>query len=101
MQEEQIRDLLDAHWRASAAGDAAAEHDIYEDDVICDYPNRASGSLDEAIWKRCEVIILANHQGSTSGGFSGKVISGLRNTPSPIGTKRHTQSASWSSATAR
>jgi hypothetical protein len=28
MQEEQIRTTLDAHWQASAAGDANAEHDI-------------------------------------------------------------------------
>jgi len=26
------------HWHASAAGDANAEHDIYDDDAICDYP---------------------------------------------------------------
>jgi hypothetical protein len=29
---------LDAHWRASAAANANAEHDIYDDDAICDYP---------------------------------------------------------------
>jgi hypothetical protein len=28
MQEEQIRAALNAHWHASAAGDANAEHDI-------------------------------------------------------------------------
>jgi hypothetical protein len=38
MQEEQIRAALNRHWQASAAGDANAEHDIYEDDAICDYP---------------------------------------------------------------
>ncbi len=30
MQEEEMRKALDAHWRASASGDANAEHDIYE-----------------------------------------------------------------------
>jgi hypothetical protein len=29
MQEEQVREVLNAHWQASAAGDANAEHDIY------------------------------------------------------------------------
>ena len=29
MQEEQIRAALNAHWHASAVGDANAEHDIY------------------------------------------------------------------------
>ena len=36
--EEQIREALKMHWQASAAGDANAEHDIYADDAICDYP---------------------------------------------------------------
>jgi hypothetical protein len=26
------------HWAASAAGDQDAEHDIYDEQVICDYP---------------------------------------------------------------
>ena len=38
IQEKEIREALDSHWRASAAGDANTEHDIYEDDAICDYP---------------------------------------------------------------
>ena len=38
MQEEEIREALNKHWAASAAGDANAEHDIYADDAICDYP---------------------------------------------------------------
>jgi ketosteroid isomerase-like protein len=33
MQEEQIRQALNTHWRASAAGDADTEHDIYADDA--------------------------------------------------------------------
>ena len=37
MQEEQIRKALKTHWHASAVGDANAEHDIYDDDAICDY----------------------------------------------------------------
>jgi hypothetical protein len=38
MEEEQVREALNAHWRASAVGNANAEHDIYDDDAICDYP---------------------------------------------------------------
>ena len=38
MQEEQIREALNRHWHASAIGDANAEHDIYDDDAVCDYP---------------------------------------------------------------
>ena len=36
MHEETIREALNAHWQASAAGDLDAEHDIYDDDAICD-----------------------------------------------------------------
>jgi hypothetical protein len=38
MQEEQIRTALNTHWHAPAVGDANAEHDLYDDDAICDYP---------------------------------------------------------------
>ena len=38
MHEEQILEALNAHWHASAAGELDAEHDSYEDDAICDYP---------------------------------------------------------------
>src|ERR1700748_258224 len=38
MQEDQIREALNAHWEASAAGDVDAEHNIYAEDAICDYP---------------------------------------------------------------
>ena len=38
MSYDQVRAALDAHWLASAAGDADAEHDIYHADAICDYP---------------------------------------------------------------
>jgi len=28
---------LKTHWHAWAVGDANAEHDVYDDDAICDY----------------------------------------------------------------
>jgi hypothetical protein len=33
-----IRVLLDRHWSASNAGDQDAEHDIYAEDVVVEYP---------------------------------------------------------------
>ena len=33
-----IRALLDRHWAASDSGDQEAEHDIYADDVVVEYP---------------------------------------------------------------
>ena len=90
MEEEQIREALDAHWHASAMGDVNAEHDIYDDDAICDYPQ--SG---ERILGRSNLQALRSHhrvsrQASMSGECSGKAISGSRNTPSPTRGDRHT-----------
>src|ERR1035438_3187396 len=38
MEEQNIRMAIDRHWAASAAGDQVAEHQIYHDDVVCEYP---------------------------------------------------------------
>ena len=38
MEEQNIRIALDRHWAASAAGDQGAEHEIYHDDAVCEYP---------------------------------------------------------------
>ncbi|GAB2859982.1 nuclear transport factor 2 family protein [Actinoallomurus bryophytorum] len=38
MGDQEIRAALDRHWAASAAGDQDAEHEIYHDDVVVDYP---------------------------------------------------------------
>jgi ketosteroid isomerase-like protein len=40
MENQQIRVALDKHWAASAAGDLEKEHDMYDDDVVVDYPPR-------------------------------------------------------------
>ena len=48
MQEEQIREALNTHWHASAVGDGKAEHDIYDDDAICDYPQSGERILRKA-----------------------------------------------------
>jgi ketosteroid isomerase-like protein len=34
----QIRAALERHWTASSAGDQEAEHDIYHDDAVLEYP---------------------------------------------------------------
>ena len=38
MENQDIRTALDRHWAASAAGDSEAEHEIYHDDVLVEYP---------------------------------------------------------------
>ena len=71
MNEEQIREALDAHWRASAAGDVNAEHDIYDDDAICDYPQ--SG---ERILGRKNLQDLRSHHPGRPSGFKVRRILG-------------------------
>ena len=71
MQDEQILEVLNAHWRASASGDADAEHDIYADDAICDYPQ--SG---ERILGRRNLQALRSHHPGKPSGFQVKRILG-------------------------
>jgi len=69
MSDDQIRAALDAHWAASAAGDIEAEHDIYADDAICDYPQ--SG---ERILGRRNLQALRSHHPGKPSGFQVKRI---------------------------
>ena len=65
MSEEQIREALNAHWRASADGDVETEHKIYADDSICDYPQ--SG---ERILGRKNLQALRSHHPGKPSGFN-------------------------------
>jgi ketosteroid isomerase-like protein len=71
MQEARTREALDAHWQASAAGDLDAEHAIYADDVICDYPQ--SG---ERILGRLNLQALRSHHPGKPAGFDVRRIQG-------------------------
>jgi len=62
MENQQIRVALDKHWAASAAGDIEKEHDIYDDDVVVDYPQ--SG---ERIISRHNIQALRGHHPSPAG----------------------------------
>jgi hypothetical protein len=74
MPDNQIRAALDAHWLASAAGDADAEHDIYAVDAICDYPQ--SG---ERIMGRSNLQALRSHHPGKPSGFQVRRIVGTGN----------------------
>ena len=41
MQDREIRAALDRHWAASDASDFEAEHRIYRDDAVLEYPQSA------------------------------------------------------------
>src|SRR3954468_2444239 len=71
VREDKIREALDAHRDASAIGDAVAEHDIYADDAVCDYPQ--SG---ERIVGRANLQALRSHHPGKPSGFNVKRILG-------------------------
>lgn len=75
MNDEQILAALNAHWQASAAGDINAEHDIYDDGVICDYPQ--SG---ERIFGRINLQALRGHHPGKPSGFRVRRILGKGDT---------------------
>jgi hypothetical protein len=64
MEEREIRVALDRHWAASASGDQNAEHEIYADDAVCDYPQ--SG---ERILGRQNLQALRSHHPGKPAGF--------------------------------
>jgi hypothetical protein len=74
MHEEKIREALTAHWQASASGNLDAEHDIYDDDAICDYPQ--SG---ERIVGRKNLQALRGHHPGKPAGFNVRHIQGEGN----------------------
>ncbi len=74
MTDEQIRAALDAHWQASATGDADTEHAIYDDDAICDYPQ--SG---ERILGRHNLQALRSHHPGKPSGFNVRRMLGKGN----------------------
>ena len=72
MQDEQIREVLNAHWHASAVGDLNAEHEIYDDNAICDY--RQSG---ERVSGRSNLQALRSHHPGKPSGFNVRRMLGL------------------------
>jgi ketosteroid isomerase-like protein len=74
VEEQRIRAVIDQHWAASAAGDQVAEHEIYHDDVVCEYPQ--SG---EIIRGRRNLQALRSHHPDKPSGFVVRRITGEGN----------------------
>ena len=62
---------LKQHWAASASGDLETEHDIYDDNVLCEYPQ--SG---EKIHGRRNLQALRGHHPGKPSGFNVRRIVG-------------------------
>jgi len=71
MQEERIRETLNAYWHAPAIRDIDVEHVIYGEDVICEYPQS-----DERILGRSNLQALRSHHPGKPSGFEVKRILG-------------------------
>ena len=71
MDDQDFREVIDRHWKASAAGDQETEHDIYHDDAICDYPQ--SG---ERICGRRNIQELRSHHPAKPSGFNVRRVLG-------------------------
>src|SRR5207237_3461652 len=74
MDEHNIRAAINRHWAASAAGDQVGEHEIYHDDVVCEYPQ--SG---EIIYGRQNLQALRSHHPDRPAEFSVRRIVGEGN----------------------
>jgi ketosteroid isomerase-like protein len=74
MKEHRIRAAIDQHWAASAAGDLVVEHEIYHDDVVCEFPQ--SG---EIIHGRQNLQALRSHHPDKPSGFAVRRIVGEGN----------------------
>lgn len=74
MDDQQARAALDRHWSASASGDLEAEHNIYDDNVLCEYPQ--SG---ERIHGRRNLQALRGHHPAKPSGFHVRRIVGAGN----------------------
>jgi hypothetical protein len=72
METQSNRVALDKHWAASASGDLEAEHQIYDDNVLCEYPQ--SG---EKIHGRRKLQALRGHHPGKPSGFLIRRIVGV------------------------
>ena len=73
MEEMEIRAALERHWTASAAGNQDVEHEIYDDNVVLEYPQ--SG---ERVRGRHNVQALRSHHPARPSGFVVRRIVGGR-----------------------
>jgi hypothetical protein len=70
---QENRSALLQHWEASASGDLEAEHEIYDNNVICEYPQ----SGEKILGRRNLQALRAHHPGKPKG-FSIRRIVGAK-----------------------
>src|SRR5437763_15550444 len=71
MADDSVRAAIDRHCAASATGEQVGEHEIYHDDVVCEYPQ--SG---EFVYGRRNLEALRSHHPDKASEFSVRRIVG-------------------------
>ena len=90
MENRDIRAALDRHWAASDANDFEAEHQIYQEDAVLEYPQSGSASV-VGITFRHPVSRNRTRNASRCGGYSALPTSGSLNSSSPTTGSRLTR----------
>jgi hypothetical protein len=78
MEDHDIRAALDRHWAASDANDFEAEHQIYREDAVLEYPQSGEPSAAGATFRRLALLSRAA-SASQCGGYSVVPTSGSLN----------------------
>jgi ketosteroid isomerase-like protein len=72
MTDREIRMALETHWAASAAGEQDAEHEIYEDDAVVEYPQ----SGERVRGRRNVQALRSRHPARPSGFVVRRIVGG-------------------------
>ena len=79
MSDQEIRAVLDRHWAASDANDFEAEHSIYREDAVLEYPQSGERIRGRSIY-RSHALSSQVKSVSLCGGLLAAVIFGSPNT---------------------
>src|SRR3984957_14214774 len=72
MEAQNNRIALDKHWAASAAGDLEAEHQIYDETTVCEYPQ----SGEKILGRRNLQALRGHHPDKPSGFMIRRIVGG-------------------------
>ena len=82
-----IQALLEQHWAASAAGDVVAEHDIYDENVICEYPQSGERISGRRNLQACGLIRILSDRYCEGSGLPEKSNVGQSQIDNDVGNR--------------
>ena len=83
MEDHDIRAALDRHWAASDANDFEAEHQIYREDAVLEYPQSGERIRGRRNIQASRCCSAESESASQCGGYSALPTSGSLNSSSP------------------